>query len=231
MKKLGRNFMKHFLVFLVVMCSVIYAYERVQFEDQESLEYPTKKEVVKPEPKQPSEKINLSLSFNPSYFWPQDKTFRDIYKDGFLPLFEVSYIFYEGLGTWLEVGYFHKKETITIVDGIRATAKIDQVPLSIGLSYTYDVCSFFDIFFKIAPNWVYTKTYVNVSNMKKTTIKNAFGGTFGLGGSFKFKDGWFIKAFINYLYDKRKIHDQLSNSSYKVYLGGIQTGAGIGYTF
>jgi len=222
--------MKYFLVFLVAICSLAQAFERSRMEDQETLEYETKEETTVVEQKE-TDKIGLSLSFNPSYFWPQDKVFRDIYKGGFLPLFEASYVFYKGWGTWLEVGYFHKKRTITIVDGVRATAKIDQVPLSIGLNYTYVVCSYFDIFFKIAPNWVYTKTYVNVSNMKKTTIKNAFGGTFGLGGSFKFRDGWFIKIFLNYLYDKRKIHDQLSDNTYKVYLGGLQTGAGIGYTF
>jgi len=228
--------MRYFLIFFIVTCSLTQAFERSRMDDQNTLKYENKNEATIDEQKEETEqnqaeKIDFSMNLNLSYFWPQDKTFRDLYKGGFLPLLEFSYMFYKGWGTWLEVGYFHRKRTITIVDGVRATAKIDQVPLSIGLNYTYVVCSYFDLFFKIAPNWVYTKTYVNVSNMKKTTIKNAFGGTFGLGGSFKFKDGWFVKIFLNYLYDKRKIHDQLSDNTYKVYLGGLQTGAGIGYTF
>ena len=232
--------MRYFFIALIVMCSFAYSFQKKTYSnDEKAHEFKNAEEIQEiKETQEPvtskqteNEKIGLSISFNPSYFWPQDKTFRDIYKGGFLPLFEVSYVFYKGLGTWLEVGYFHKKEAITIVNEVRATAKIDQVPLSIGLKYTFDVCSYFDIFFKIAPNWVYTKTYIDVPNMKKKTTKNTFGGTFGLGGNFKCKDGWFVKIFLNYLYDSKKIHDQLSNNSYRVHLGGIQTGAGFGYTF
>ena len=173
--------------------------------------------------------VGLSFAIKGAYFWPQDSTYRDVYGDGgFSPLVEVCYKIYKGLGTWLECGFFYKSDHVTSVD-LRAKTNIVQVPLSAGLSYTYPACSFLDIYAKIGPNWMYTKTWVDIPGIQKTVIKNTFGGTFGVGGKFKLSKHWFAELFLNYLYDKKKIKS--AEETFSTYVGGIQTGVGIGYSF
>lgn len=180
----------------------------------------------------PCNNIGLSLTFKPAYFWPQDSVYRDIYKGGYMSLFELCYKISHGIGFWTEVGYFHKNEYVTSVNIVSPTS-VTQVPLSLGLNYTYCAASWLDIYFKIGPNWLYTKTWVDIPGLQKTVVKNTFGGTFGLGGKIDLTCGWNLELFVNYLYDRKEIKSDNNNyfKSYKIYLGGIQTGVGLGYNF
>lgn len=178
---------------------------------------------------QPDSDIGLSFAIKGAYFWPESSVFRDIYGDGnFSPLFEVCYNIYKCLGTWMEAGYFYDSGHVQSVN-IYAKTKVTQVPLSAGLSCTYSAASFLDLYVKVGPNWMYTKTWTDIPNLKKTVIKNTFGGTFGVGGKFKFCKHGFVELFLNYLYDKKNIKSADGNFTRK--LGGIQSGVGLGYAF
>jgi len=183
----------------------------------------------KVEKKQKTKNV-FTFTFKPSYFWPQSKIYRGIYTGGFLPLIETCYIAKNGVGTFLEVGYFYKKTHKTSLN-INSRVEIVQVPLSLGLSYTFYITSFLDFYLKIGPNWVYTKTKVDIPDIKHTVIKNTFGGTFGLGGKIHISKHLFLELFSDYLYDKKKVNDRDSGESVKVYLGGIQAGGGLGIIF
>jgi hypothetical protein len=173
----------------------------------------------------------FTFAFKPAYFWPQEKNrYRGIYKGGFIPLVEMGYVAKNGLGPFLEVGYFHKKAHKTSAD-FRARTKVTQVPLSLGLKYTFCIISCWDFYMKIGPNWLYTKTEVNIPHLKYTVTKNTFGGTFGLGNKIYIFKSLFLELFANYLYDKKKIHDRDSGETFRVYLGGIQAGGGLGVAF
>lgn len=173
----------------------------------------------------------FTFAFKPAYFWPQEKKrYRGIYKGGFTPLIETCYITKNGPGVFLEVGYFYKKTHKTSVD-INAKTTVLQVPLSLGLIHTFCIASRLDFYLKVGPNWLYTKTYLAIPGMKHTVIKNTFGATFGTGIKIHLFKHFFLELFSNYLYDKKKINDRDSGESFKVYLGGIQAGGGIGYSF
>ena len=173
----------------------------------------------------------ITFAFKPAYFWPQEKVrYRGIYKGGFIPLIETCYIAKNGLGPFLEVGYFRKKAHKTSVD-VRARTKVVQVPLSLGLKYTFCITSCLDFYIKMGPNWLYTKTDVNIPGLKRTITKNTFGGTFGLGSKIYIFKYLFLELFTNYLYDKKKNHDRDSGETFRVYLGGIQAGGGLGFSF
>jgi len=248
--------MRYFFIFLVTIFSVSYAYQistlssdgakmiginnsdiEQQFAEKQEMitdadETQTTANSTLPE----DDKIGLSISFNPCYFWPQDKAFRLAYGDGgFSPLFEINYDFYKGFGVWTEVGYFHDDETVsvTMINTYKAKTKITLVPISLGFSYYYSVCSYFDVFIKAAPNLIWAKEEETFQGRTTSQTKNVFGGTFGLGGRFNFAEGWFVKLFVNYLYNPVTIRFQLLNQTYsdKEYVGGIQAGAGLGYTF
>jgi len=175
-------------------------------------------------------KVGITLAFKPSYFWPQDHVFRDIHDGGYLSLLEFTYTFYKGLGIFAESGYFYSHSHVTSVD-IRASTSVTQVPSTIGLIYAYSIYSFWDIYAKIGPNLLYTKTEINIPGLKHTIHKNTFGGTFGLGTRFKLYESWFIDIFATYLYDHKEVHDYDAGVTFRRYLGGIQTGAGLGYRF
>jgi hypothetical protein len=97
---------------------------------------------------------------------------------------ETCYIAKNGLGPFLEVGYFYKKTHKTSSD-VRAKTKVIQVPLSLDLKYTFCITSCLDFYIKMGPNWLYAKTHVNIPGLKRAITKNTFGGTFGLGILFK----------------------------------------------
>jgi hypothetical protein len=214
--------MKKFILFFIILNSFLYSkYKKNDF-------YNTKMQKQKTIEKHSD--VGISIAFKPSYLWFQDKIARDIYKGGFLPLLEVCYNIRKNFHLWLETGYFYKKTDITSIN-IRTKTNMTQVPLSVGLNYTFYIYSLLDIYLKIGQNWVYTKTYVDIPNLKRTVIKNGFGITLGFGGKIKLVEGLFLEPFLNYLYDKEYVHDSDSEVIFKRYLGGLQIGAGIGYRF
>jgi len=174
--------------------------------------------------------LGISFAFKPCYFWPQDKVFRRIYDGGYLSLLEMSYNVWRCLGIWLEIGYFFKETHVRSVDIVSPT-EITQMPLSIGISYTFKPTCWLDLYLKIGPNWVYTKTWLEIPGLRHTVVKNTFGGTFGGGMKFDLTCGWFLEIFANYLFDRREVHDKNSHDNFHRYLGGVQTGGGIGYRF
>ena len=218
--------MKKGIIFLLMLaCTSVFSLSIIQENTEppnldsylpEENDKKTNQKKEEPPPKVKDDLIGLSLTFKPSYFWPQDRVYRNIYKGGFLPLLE---LFYRELGTWLEIGYFYKRENVDSVDIKEVPTTITQVPLSIGLSYTYSVCSFFDIYGKIGPNWIYTKTWIDIPGLKHTVVEHVFGGTIGIGGKFLLPNRWIIEILVNYLYDRKKIKDSDSYETFRVYLG------------
>lgn len=176
--------------------------------------------------------VGLSFAFKAGYFWPQEKIYRRIYGGGLMPLFEMCYDIgcCRAFGLFGEVGYFYKSTDVRSED-VKVDTNVTTIPLSIGLSYTFKALSWIDVYFKIGPNYIYTKTWVDIEALKRHIHKNTFGGTFGTGLKFNLCNGAFLEMYANYLYDRKKIHDFVSGLKFKRYLGGIQTGVGLGYKF
>jgi hypothetical protein len=169
----------------------------------------------------------FSLAFKPSFFWPQGDNYKHIYGEGFCPLVETTYTIYKWFNVFLEAGYYHKNSDVKSVN-LYAHCDVTTIPVSFGLNYTYRPTSYIDLYLKIGPNWVYTKTGVDIPGLKKVVKKNTFGGTFGAGAKFYLSHKCFLELFANYLYDEKEIYDQDANEKFHRQLGGIQAGIGLG---
>lgn len=168
------------------------------------------------------------VSFKPSYFYPQDKNFRRLYNGGYLTLAELGFVLNKRGFLSMEAGCFHKNERISGID-LHLDSSVMVVPLSLYLGYIVAKGSFWDLYAKAGPNLVYGKTDISIPGLPNVEHKWTFGGSFGCGSKFYFPDGVFIEVFLNYLYDKKKIHD--SGDHFSVYVGGLQAGGGLGYRF
>lgn len=172
----------------------------------------------------------FSIAFKPAYFCPQSHLYRHLYDGGYLTLFEATYTLFKSFNLFLEAGYFHKRVNVRSADEY-VSSTITHIPVSLGINYTLCVSSCLDLFLKVAPNWVYTKTWLDITNLKKNVHKNTFGGTLGTGAIYHISKMFFLELFVNYLYDKKHIHDHLSGESFSRKLGGLQVGGGVGVRF
>jgi hypothetical protein len=168
------------------------------------------------------------IAFKPSYFWPQDHLLRSIYKGGLLPLAEVGAYLWRNSFLSVESGYFYKKTMITSFDVTRPTS-ITQVPLTLFLGFYCPIKNVCDLYLKIGPNGIFTKTNVQIPNLPSIEKKYTFGATIGGGIKGYLFKGAFLEVFCNYLYNKKKL--QNSGEHFSVFFGGIQAGLGIGYRF
>jgi hypothetical protein len=180
--------------------------------------------------KDPCRRI-VDIEFKPAYFWPQDSVFRHIYHGGFIALGEVTfYVWRNYLTVFAEGGYFHKKGTIKEPDENVHTT-VTQAPVTVGLGFNYPIYYWWDIYAKIGPNYVYTKTTQHSPFFTPKITKHCFGGTVGIGTKFNFLTYALLDIFVNYRYDRKEIHDSLSGTTFRRFLGGIDAGVGVGVRF
>lgn len=226
--------MKRLVLFFIIFAVSSYSEEELKSEEDLKQEYYDGKTdfIEKDDDSEGSVKKRemVSIAFKPGYFWMQDKVGRNIYKGGYISLLEVTARLYKGLYAWIESGYFHKRKYFTSAN-VRTKTTLTHVPVSVGVNYSFYICSWLDCYLKLGPNWVYVKTKLPISNVKKVITKNVFGVTMGTGFKIKFWEYLFVEPFVNYLYDKKTINDSSSSTRFKRYLGGIQTGIGIGARF
>lgn len=168
------------------------------------------------------------ISIKPSYFYPQDHTFRHLYQGGFLPLAEVGFMLKERVFLSAEGGCFYSRNRITSFDSHHESS-VTLVPCSLYLGYLLAKNDRWNVYIKAGPNEVYAKTRIHIPNLPTTTQKWTIGGSFGLGSKIYFKKGIFAELFGNYLYDRKNISSR--GDHFFVYLGGLQIGGAIGSNF
>ena len=177
---------------------------------------------------EPSQKSIGYVAIKPAYFFPQDSTFKHLYKGGCAALGEIGFYCSSKFFFSLEGAYFHKKKEIQSFD-IASRSSITQGPLSLTAGYIHSLYCFWDIYGKIGPNGIYTKTKISIPNIPSEKTKYTPGFTVAAGTKFYFKYGLFTEVFCNYLYNRKKIHD--NRDSFVVYLGGVQLGASLGFRY
>lgn len=167
------------------------------------------------------------LTAKAAYFYPQDSTYRKIYGAGFLPLIEGGAFLYRPFFVSAEGGYFWKDGDVKSFD-VTCHTSVEQVPLILFLGYRYEM-SCTDFTFKVGPDYIYTKTKVDIPNLQSVEKKSSFGGAVGTAMTFKCSSCLYGELFLDYLYNREKVKN--SGTHFFVHLGGIQLGAGIGYRF
>jgi hypothetical protein len=168
------------------------------------------------------------VSLKPSYFYPQDSTFRHLYKGGFLPLAEVGFMLKERVFLSAEGGCFYSRHRIRSFD-IYHYSFVMLVPCSLYLGYLFAKGDEWNLYLKIGPNEVYTKTRIHIPNLPTNTVKWTFGGSVGAGSRIMWKNRAFVELFCNYLFDRKNIFSR--GSHFFIDLGGLQIGAAIGSNF
>ena len=168
------------------------------------------------------------LAFKPAYFHPQDRVYRNVYGGGYISLGEINCKLYKSLYLWLESGFLNKTNTINRL-GSRYNVEVEQIPISFGLNYLFPRFCRTNIYLKIGPNWLFTRTVDDLPSVGTVNKKWSFGATFGTGAKIHCTSDMFLDVFLNYLYNRKKI--QNSNTEFIRYLGGLQVGAGIGWMF
>jgi hypothetical protein len=168
------------------------------------------------------------VAFKPAYFYPQSKVFRHIYSGGFTALGEIGFYLTKNFFLSAEGGYFHKNGKIHSFD-ITSNSSVTQIPLTLYVGYMYSLKSYWDIYGKIGPNLIHTKTMVHIPNRKVEEKKFSYGASLSIGTKFYVYKGLFTEIFTNYLYNQRKIKN--NGDHFSVHLGGWQFGGAIGYRF
>jgi hypothetical protein len=163
------------------------------------------------------------------YFYPQDKTFQQLYHHGgFAPFLEADFAVYKALHFWMEEFFFIRNGHEPIS---QASTSVFLLPISAGLKYIQPINHNWDFYLKGGGNWFYLHTKQNDPYVKKIDHKNSFGATAGTGFLYHISKHAVLDIFFNYLYDKKTFTDP--NSLYKIHLftGGYAAGLGGGYFF
>ena len=165
----------------------------------------------------------------PAYFYFNDNTARDIYgKGGFMPSLEWHGRIYDVLFWFFETGVLYK-------DGHNYQTNTDcdilLFPMSLGFKLLYSIRDDIQIYGKIAPNWIYVKTWSDYGYLKKEKSDNQFGATFGIGLTFLPHPNCAIDFFAGYLFNRETIKDKEYDLKFKRYFGGFPFGIGLGYSF
>lgn len=174
---------------------------------------------------------NFLFEVKTAYFHFQDDTARAIYSDGgFMPSIEGSYRLYKVLHLFSEAAFFYKNGKVELTE---TKNRLIFVPVSLGLKPIFDISKSkkMKFYFKVAPNWYWVQEKQKYPFLKRKKSKTGFGGTFGIGALQYITPNFVLDVFFNYLYDKKTIKDPTSELKFKRYFGGIQAGAGLGYSF
>ncbi|MFB0564315.1 MAG: hypothetical protein ACETWK_01385 [Candidatus Aminicenantaceae bacterium] len=152
-----------------------------------------------------------------SYFSPSEKAFKDIYGGGITYGGEVTFDMWRNIELWLGGSYFTKKGKLTFT---KEETKLELIPLGGGLKFRISKGNV--IFYGGAGLHYYQ---YKESNPIGKTSKGRVGYIGKLGSFVKVSGGLLIDLYVRYSYCKLKPAD------YKVNIGGIEGGIGLGYEF
>jgi len=165
----------------------------------------------------------------PAFFYFNDNTARELYgKGGFMPSLEWHGRIYDVLFWFLETGVLYKDGHNYHVD---TDCDVLLFPISFGFKAICSIRHDIQFYGKIAPNWIYSKTWSEYEHHKKEKSENTFGATFGVGFVFLPHPNCTIDFFAGYLFDRKTIKHTEYNHKFKRYLGGFPFGIGVGYSF
>jgi hypothetical protein len=151
------------------------------------------------------------------YLHPSEAAFRDIYSGGMMYGGEVSIGVWRGLEVWFGGSYLSKKGELTFT---KEETRLEIYPIGGGLKYRLTT-GVFNLYTGAGLNYYQYKESNPIGDVSKGGL-----GYIGKIGSFvKITSGLLFDLYVNYSYCKMKPAD------YKINIGGIEAGMGIGYSF
>lgn len=157
------------------------------------------------------------LIINAKYFFPTEKAFKDIYGSGVSFGVEFNINIIKGFFIWGEGSYFNKTGLSSYKN---EETNLNIIPLNVGFEYLFP---YKKINFHIGLGFGYQK-FMEESNLGKV---NDGGLSYigKLGSSFLLGKRILLNGFVKYSYCKVKPAD------FKVDIGGLELGLGVGYEF
>lgn len=161
--------------------------------------------------------LEVTLKLKGSYFYPSEDAFKDIYGGGMMYGGEVTFRINKNIDFWLGSSYFSKQGKLTFTEE-ETTVKI--IPAGGGVKYISSLGGI-NYYSGLGLNYYHYKE----SNPIGLAKKGGLGIVGKIGAYMKPAAGLIIDLFINYSYCKMQPAD------YKINIGGLETGVGIGYVF
>jgi hypothetical protein len=163
-----------------------------------------------------------SLEIRSAAFFHSSHRFREIYANisGSYQL-EASIKFNDCFASWANFDWFAKRGKS---EGLHDPTRVNIANISFGIKFPYQFCEQFTAYVGIGPSfsiiWLKNKSQCGHERPSKLAV----GGILKTGVSYFISSCVFIDLFIDYLY--QPVHFERH-----VDIGGIKTGAGLGFKF
>jgi hypothetical protein len=151
------------------------------------------------------------------YLHPSEKAFRDIYGGGIMCGGEVSVGIWRGPDVWFGGNCCSKTGELTFT---KEEIKLEIYPLAGGLKYRLTT-GIFDLYAGLGLNYYQYKESNPLGDISK--VGSGYVGK--IGSYVKVIGGFLIDLYVNYSYCR------LKSADFKIDIGGIEAGVGIGYSF
>ena len=151
------------------------------------------------------------------YFSPSEEVFRDIYGGGVAYGAEASIGVWEELEVWFGGSYFSREGELTFT---KEETNLEIIPFGGGVKYRL-TSGALSLYVGLGLNYYQYKEKNPIGDVSEGGL-----GYIGKVGSYvKVTEGLLIDLYVNYSYCKIKPAD------FKINIGGIEAGVGIGYRF
>jgi hypothetical protein len=175
---------------------------------------PQKDKIISPEP---SEEKNICIKIGVGYFFPSEKSFKDIYGEGVAIGGEIDIKLWKFIDLWLIGNYYSKKGHLPFT---KEETKMTLIPIGGGPKIRFQ-SGITNIYIGLGPVF-----YVYKEKNPIGVAKGTGTGIIGQAGCyFNIIDGLLFDVSVNYSYCSVK------PQKLKADLGGIQAGLSLGYEF
>lgn len=161
----------------------------------------------------------FALEVRPSYFRPNDSTFRDDYVTQAMRWdYDLDVNVLSGFWLWQSVGFYQKKGHATfnlaqglvfndaakegeekITQSLKVDSTITLIPLTLGIKVYHRLYQYVDVFAGVGICWNYTKLRDHYDADNHFTIRHWYCGPTFIGGARFFLDhGAYAAPFIEY---------------------------------
>lgn len=160
---------------------------------------------------------DVTVELKVHYFSPSEQAFKDIYGGGLMYGGEVSVGVWRDLDLWFGGSYFSKKGELTFT---KEETKLELIPIGVGAKYRI-LSGNFALYVGLGLNYYQYKETNPIGDVSEGGL-----GYIGKVGSYvKVSERLLIDLYVNYSYCKVKPAD------FKINIGGLEAGAGVGYRF
>ena len=164
------------------------------------------------------------------YFSFTDGSMRQVYDQGGLDLqLSGSYPLYKIFQVYASAEWLEKSGRS--LNGYQGTS-IRETPLSLGLKTVFPITTRVEYYFTLGPRYFFVSAHNNSAYVPHDMNADGLGGFANTGFLYNIGKHFTIDLFGEYSYARLAFQsNQAETQAYKVQVGGLVLGAGLGYSF